>query len=87
MLKSTASQFRKDHKIHFQASIGRTSGIPVEPHYDLAKFIWSGSHKSEVRNERTLDSLVNELGAFPRSAQWAIDVANDQFLIYSAKDQ
>tara|TARA_Y100000815_G_scaffold93631_1_gene82742 strand:+ start:261 stop:746 length:486 start_codon:yes stop_codon:yes gene_type:complete len=56
-----------------------------EPHYDLAKFIWSGSHKSEVRNKRTLDSLVDEVGAFPRDAGWAIDTANDEFVIFSPK--
>ncbi len=54
-----------------------------QPGYDLAKFVWSGSHKSHVRKERTLDTLVDELGAFPADAQWAIDVANDQFMVYS----
>ena len=56
-----------------------------EPYYDLAKFLWSGSHKSEVRNKRTLDSLVDEVGAFPRDAGWAIDTANHEFVIYSPK--
>ena len=56
-----------------------------EPSYDLGKYIWSSPSTSSIKNQRSLDDLVYEMGAFPRSAQWAIDLAHGQFVVYSPK--
>ena len=64
MLKATATQFRKDHQIHFQASIGRTSGIPVELSgenvrlfEDMDVIDLNGDGKPELRSNESFNRL------------------------------
>ncbi len=51
--------------------------------YDLGKWAWSSDHKLIQENRRTLDTLVDEAGAFPKEAKWAIDVKKGEFLVYT----
>ena len=55
-----------------------------QPGFTVNKWIWdrdeSGPHTKGVR---ALDSVIDEVGAFPRDAKWAIDTHADRFVIYS----
>lgn len=63
---------------------GDVRSVKVESFgYDLGKWAWSSDHKLIQENRRTLAEVIDEAGAFPKEARWAIDTKNGEFLIYT----
>lgn len=55
-----------------------------QPGYTITKWIWDGDKAGpHTTRTRSLDSLIDEIGAFPRDAKWAIDAHHNRFVIYS----
>lgn len=55
-----------------------------QPGYTINKWIWDGDKAGpHTTKTRSLDALIDEIGAFPRDAKWAIDAHHGRFLVYS----
>lgn len=55
-----------------------------QPGFTVNKWIWNRDEAGpHTRDPRSLDSVIDEIGAFPRDAKWAIDTYSDRFLVYS----
>jgi hypothetical protein len=55
-----------------------------QPGYTINKWVWdrdkAGPHTNKTRY---LESLVDEIGAFPTDVKWAIDTHQNRFVVYS----
>jgi hypothetical protein len=55
-----------------------------QPGYTINKWVFDrGSSGPRTTDVRTLDTVIDEIGAFPRDARWAIDTYSNRFVIYS----